>query len=184
MKKLLTVLFVLALVFAGCSIIQPPVVDHSDTVEYYAASTTTTMYDFDQAGPSGFWISNAETGQGEAISVTGNGGVIDFYYNDRDYSAGAYFVSADGDSAVYYWGSTNDPKTTYFEVITDTSVTTAPATMTGISVVVNADAWYWVKFENGHYAKLHITEYASPYDYVKFEYWYQTDGTRYFGVEE
>lgn len=181
MKKLLVVFFTVALIFAGCSIIQPPVVDHSDTVEYYS---NITVYDFDQTGPSGFWISDSVTGQGEAISVTGNGGVIDFYYNDRDYSSGAYFVSADGDSQVYYWGSENDPKTTYFEVISDTSITTAPATMTGISVVVNADSWYWVKFENGDYAKLHITEYTSPYDFVKFEYWYQTDGTRYFGVEE
>ncbi|MGE3063138.1 MAG: hypothetical protein AB7T10_05840 [bacterium] len=180
MKKVFGIIALFALVFAGCSIINPPVTDHSETVESY---TGIQMWDFDQAGASGFWISDDSTGEGEALSVTGNGGTVDFWYNDRDYTEGAFFVSADGDSEVYYWGDDNTPKTTYFATA-DSADMTAPATMTATSIKVETGAWYWVKFDNGDYAKLHITSYTSPYDMVEFDYDYQTDGTEYFSTEE
>lgn len=182
MKKFYAILAVAVLILAGCSIINPPLVDHSDTVKHYADMV---VYDFDQTGPSGFYFHS--DGSGEAISVTGNGELIDFWFNDRDYTAPAY-VSPDGDTSVYPYPDTLDVKTTYFYTITEAtpeSVMTAPDDFDGIiSANVENDGWYFLNLEDGRYVKLHITNMDADNNWTEFEYWIQQDTTRFFGEEE
>jgi len=182
MKKLYFILAVLVLIFAGCSIINPPLVDHSDTVKHYADFV---IYDFDQSGFSGFYFK--ADGTGEVISVSGNADLIDFWFNDRDYTAPTY-MSPDGDTTVYVYPDTVDANTTYFYTITDAepeSVMTAPDDFDDIiSATVENDGWYFLLIEDGRYVKMHVTNMDTDNNWAEFEYWIQQDTTQFFGLEE
>ena len=183
MKRLLAIAATVAvLILAGCSIFGPTVVDHSDTVLHYSDKM---VYDFDQVGASGFYFKT--DGTGEAVSVNDNAELIDFWYNDRDYTIGAYIVSPDGDTTVYNYPADKDPKTTYFYKIEATDPEeedTAPTTKDELSAQVEPDAWYFLLLEDDRYVILHVTQFEAPYDVMEFEYWIQQDETRYFGEEQ
>ncbi len=189
MKKLLILVPIILLIFAGCDILGLAVNDHSDTVDHY---TNGEMYDFDQTGGSGWEFSD---NGGDNISVTDNAEFIDFFYNDNNYDS-PFFVAPDGDEDVYAYPADKVVKQTRFIKISiaadydidDLITETAPTTGYSTPAAVEDDAWYWVKLDNDDietiYVLMHVTNLTTDFDEVEFEYWLQTDGTEYFGEEQ
>ena len=190
MKKLLILVPIILLIFAGCDILGPVVNDHSDTVDHY---TDGEVYDFDQTSGSGWEFSDVG---GENISVTDNAEFIDFFYNDANYTSGAFFVAPDGDEDVYTYPADKTVKQTRFikisiaadDDVDDLVTDTAPTSGYSSSVEAEDDNWYWIKLDNDDietvYVLMHVTNLTTDFDEVEFEYWLQTDGTEYFGEEE
>ncbi|MCK4523485.1 hypothetical protein KAU15_01035, partial [candidate division WOR-3 bacterium] len=175
MKKLLILVPIILLIFAGCDILGPVVIDHSDTVEHY---TNGEVYDFDQAGGSGWAFSD---NGGENLSVTGNAELIDFFYNERDYTE-ATFMSPDGDDVVYPIGDKTVNETRFIKIsiaadddAEDLITDTAPSAGYTSSVKAEDDNWYWIQLDNADietvYVLMHVTNLTTDFDEVEFEYW-------------
>lgn len=198
MKKLLIVIPILLLVFAGCEILGPTVADHAADV---AGPFTASIYDRDVTQEdlgSGFIFYDDG---GVDTTMNGTGDIIDMYY---DNSGGSYvlsFVAPDDDGYVIT-DTTKIAKETKFAEAAEAfdaadigdagMVITAPS-MTAGKISVEEDGWYFIKLDNStnmptdretEYVLLHVITISADENEVDFEFWCQTDGTKYFGEEQ
>ncbi|MDY6787264.1 MAG: hypothetical protein SVK54_03990 [candidate division WOR-3 bacterium] len=196
MKKLLILVPVLLLVFAGCDILNPAIVDHYDTV---VGPMTGSIYDRD--------VTQADLGSGFIFyddggvdtTMDGTGEVLDMYY---DNSGGDYVLTlVSPDDEGYTVPADKTPKETKFAAASDIveadigsagTVITAPS-MTAGKIAVEEDGWYWIKLDNStdvpsdrdtEYVLLHVLSISADENQIDFEFWNQTDGTAYFGEEQ
>lgn len=197
MKKLLIAIPVLLLIFAGCEILGPTVVDHAADV---AGPFDGSIYDRD--------VTQADLGSGYIFyddggvdtTMNGTGDVIDMYYDNTGGDYVLSFVAPDDDG--YTVDSTKTPKETRFAEATEAldaaeigdagMVITAP-TMTAGKITVEEDGWYFIQLDNStdlpadretEYVLLHVTTISADENEIDFEFWCQTDGTEYFGEEQ
>ena len=194
MKKLLIILPILIIAFAGCEILGPDVNDHSDDV---AGPYDGSIYDRDvltaDAG-SGFVFYDDG---GTDTTMNGTADVIDMYYDNVNLTLS--FVGPEGDPSNYVvTDTTKILKQTKFAAVSETITDidddlidlAAPATMTLEKITIEDDGWYWIKLDNTNetreteYVLLHITAIGAAEDQVDFEFWCQNDGTRFFGEEQ
>ncbi len=194
MKKILFFVAILSLILASCEF-GSTVTDHSGTVE---GPFTGTVYDRDYTGGgSGFVFFDDG---GTDTTMNGTADVIDFYYDDVNLSLN--IVSPDGDTINYPLGTSTERKETRFAEVTlteesDILYSEAPSIMSDAKITIEEDGWYYIKLDNDNgqdvertteYVLMHVIKINDPdtdgTGSVEFEFYCQTDGTRYFGNEE
>jgi len=177
MKRLVLLTIVATLIFASCSIFGPVVVDHSDTVVY--SDTTYTLYDFDEAGPSGFMFKT--DGDGITISLTDTTSLedLDLVFDNFHYNTPT-IISPDMDE---YLNAAYAYKTTYIALASEDDSTGPTDFDDVISEKAVDEGWYFLKIDDGRYVKMHITAIPADTSYIEFEYWIQQDTTEFFAEE-
>ncbi|MFO8061499.1 MAG: hypothetical protein R6U31_01070 [bacterium] len=197
MKKLLILIPVILIAFAGCTMLNPAIVDHYDTVvgPFEGAIYERGVTEGDLGSGFVFY----DTG-GDDTTMSGTGEILDMYFDDTTVGYTLSLVSPDDDNYTIV-DPDKTPKETRFaaagdilkdDVGTAGTVITAPS-MTAGKVTVEADGWYWINLDNStdvpsnrdtEYVLLHVISISDNDSRLDFEFWCQTDGTEYFGEEQ